>query len=193
MNTQQKHGVAPQDPRLEVVIGVFENQETARRAAAAMQGDLQFREISAGGSGTVSAEAEELRQVFFSDTHGTGSAAVASGIAKGAAIGAASGMLFVAVPAFGLAASVAGAFGGALIGGMAGIDEAQREASLPKLEDYRRMLSEGRGLVAISGNPEARAAAENRLRELAALDAFQHPPLGHAVKEPVPENAPDSR
>jgi hypothetical protein len=77
--------------------------------------------------------------------------------------------------------------GGALIGGMAGIDEANRHAELPTIDDYRRLISSGKALVIVPGDESFRTRVANELKAIKAEAVHQHPPIGHAVKQPRAE------
>jgi hypothetical protein len=190
----QEHDVSnfsTSNSQIEALVAIFPNREEATKAIQGLQHlDLEFAEINADSTPATNDVVNELRNVFYSKKHGVNSTDVADGIAKGAAIGAASGLLFIPVPILGLLATAGGFLGGALIGGMVGVDEAMRETKLPDLENYREMLAEGKGLVVIPGDETFRERVGNELKALGAESIHHHPPIAHEFRHPETEVAP---
>ncbi|MEQ1906279.1 MAG: hypothetical protein ABL888_19000 [Pirellulaceae bacterium] len=177
--------------QIQALIAIFPNRAEATKAIQGLQHlDLEFAEISGDTTPAANDVVNELRNVFYSKKQGVNSTDVAEGIAKGAAIGAASGLLFIPVPILGILATVGGFLGGALIGGMAGVDEAMRETKLPDLKDYRDLLAQGKGLVVIPGDEKFRERVGNELMELGAESIHHHPPIAHQFRHPDTEVPP---
>lgn len=177
MDSQQETSNQP----LEAVVGVFESQELATQAAASLDGpDLNVKRVSrVDGKGT-----EELSQIVYDDVDNVGAADTAKGMLTGGAIGAGSGLLLLGVPGLNVVAPIVGTLAGAWIGGIAGIDEANRSAELPNQEDYRTMLAEGKSFVVIAGDESSRIGYGYQLKEMGALEVHQHPPVLEMLHKP---------
>ena len=179
------------DSSIEALVAVFSSRDEASKAIHALHHlGLEFAEISEEPSPSANEVVHELRNVFYSRKQNVNSTDVADGIAKGAAIGAASGLLFIPIPILGILATVGGFLGGALIGGMAGVDEALRETRLPDLDNYRELLGQGKGLVVIPGDEAFRLRVGNDLKALGAESVHQHPPTAHEFRHPVTDVLP---
>ncbi len=173
------------DHSVEAIVAVFSSPKAAALAVRSLDREgLEFAEISPDSSPSNDQLVSSLRELFYSKTNAVGPPDVADGIAKGAAIGAATGLLFIAIPVVGLAVPIGGFLVGALIGGMAGIDESAREARLPNLDDYRRMLGTGKGLVVIPGDEAFRTRLQYELELLGAESIHQHPPIAQMFRHP---------
>lgn len=170
---------AVKDEKLEVVVGVFSTQEDASRVAASLRGpDMKVQKVSRSDP----AAPNSLPEIVFDEIEEVGSDNVAKGLMLGGAIGAGSGLLLLAIPVLNITAPIAGAVAGAWIGGVAGIDEANRGIELPNQEDYRRMLVEGKSFVVIAGDESERKKLGIRMTELGAEDVYQHPPINQVVR-----------
>ncbi len=185
IEVKQMHETTTVGHNTEAIVAVFTSADAAAHAVRSLdQVGLEFAEISAESPPSDDQLAASLRELFYSKTNAVGSTDVVDGIAKGAAIGAATGLLFIAVPIIGLMAPIGGFLGGALIGGMAGIDEAAREAKLPDLDDYRQLLDAGKGLVVIPGDEAFRTRLQKELKMLGAESVHQHPPIAQSLRHP---------
>ncbi len=174
------------DRSIEALIAVFASRDEATKAIRALHHlGLEFVEISEEPSPSASEIVHELRNVFYSRKQNVNSTDVADGIAKGAAIGAASGLLFIPVPILGILTTIGGFLGGALIGGMVGVDEALRETRLPDLNNYRDLLAQGKGLVVFPGDEAFRKRVGNELKAMGAESVYQHPPTAHDFRHPA--------
>ncbi len=174
----QKTIIAEGHQALAAVVGVFGTHQEASRVAAALEGaGLNLQRVSRRDS-TVSGE---MPDIVYDDTTSITTQPVINGILQGGAIGAGSGLLLLAVPGLNILAPIAGALAGIFIGGVAGIDEANRGIELPNQVDYQRMLAEGQSFVVIAGDEATRIKYGNQLMELGALAIHQHPPVLEAI------------
>ncbi len=167
----------------EAVVGVFPSADAARAAVVELRNqNFEFAEIDRQLTGAADDARQAIRDLFYPDSSSRNvePSNVAAGVAKGAAIGAASGLLFIAVPVINVVAPIGGMLGGALIGGMAGIDEANRHSRLPSITEYRNMISAGKGLVILHGDEQFRIRIGNELAAQNAEAVYQHPPVLHA-------------
>ena len=168
-----------QQSAFEVVIGLFDTQEHASRVAASLRSpDLIVQKISKKAR----TSPDQLPDIVYEDVDQIEGDHVVNGALLGATIGLTSGLLFLAVPGLNLAAPVAGGLVGAWIGGIAGIDEANRGIELPDPKDYRDMLDAGKSLVVIAGEESLRVDFGVKLTELGAKKVFQHPPIQQLVR-----------
>jgi len=170
-----------EDDNLEVVVGVFSTHQDASRVAASLRGpDMQVQRVSR----TDPAVPSQMPQIVYDEIEDVEANNVANGAMLGGAIGAGSGLLLFAVPGLNVAAPIAGGLVGAWIGGIAGIDEANRGIELPNQADYRKMLSEGKSFVVIAGDESKRSEYGAKMTELGADDVHQHPPIGQVFRKP---------
>jgi hypothetical protein len=168
---------------VEAAVAVFPNQQLAAEAARALSGTgLQVKEVR-HRSGDGNDPPRGLEDLEFENVRHVESTDVVSGIVKSGAIGAVSGLLLIGVPVVGLAAPIGGMLAGALIGGMAGVDEKNRAIEQPDLERYNAMLAEGKSLLVMPGDEEARIEYQKQLYDLGAEHVWQHPPTGETVRD----------
>ena len=166
---------------IEAVVGIFECQADASRVATAFGGsDIHMQRVSRRNA----VAANEMPEIVYDPIEEIPVSSVAKGVLKGGAIGAGSGLLLLGVPILNILAPIGAALAGAFIGGVAGADEANRCIELPNLEDYQRLLSEGKSIIVISGTEAERMKIENQMRELGAMETHQHPPVLQAVRDP---------
>jgi len=165
---------------VEAVIGIFETPEDANRAAASMRGpEMELQRVSRRNPTAT----DEMPNVVYDSIEEVSNNNVAKGVLQGGAIGAGSGLLLLGVPVLNLLAPFAGALAGAFIGGVAGIDEANRGIELPNQEDYRRMIAEGKSIIVINGTESERIKLENQMKGLGAIETHQHPPVLQTVRD----------
>ncbi len=183
---------AAETPRVipQAIVAVFDTPSAAEKALQSIeQQGLRISPVhsqstvSAATDETTREMVSELRTLFYGDAEHVSGTDVLNGIIQGGAIGGASGLVFFAVPVLNFLAPIGGFLGGALIGGMAGIDEANRRIELPSLEDYRKMVRDGRGLVLIFEEEPERRRLENEFVAAGAIAVHQHPPIGHLIHD----------
>ena len=181
--------IADKDQALAAVVGVFgTHQEATRVAAALAEAGLNLQRVSRRDP-TVSSE---MPDIFYDDITSITTQPVINGMLQGGAIGAGSGLLLLGVPGLNILAPIAGALAGIFIGGVAGIDEANRGIELPNQVDYQRMLAAGQSFVVISGDEATRIKYGNQLMELGALAIHQHPPVLEAIRTSVQSQVDES-
>ena len=165
---------------IEAIVGIFEDPANASRVAASLQGpQINLQRVSRRNSDAN----DEMPDIVYDPIEDIPISSVAKGALQGGAIGAGSGLLLLGVPILNVLAPVGAALAGAFIGGVAGADESNRGIELPDLEDYQRMLAEGKSVIVISGTETERMEIENKMKELGALETHQHPPVRHAVRD----------
>lgn len=165
---------------IEAVIGVFENSVAASRVAASLRGpEVMVQRVSRKDPTATN----ELPDIVFDDIEEVGTDDVTNGMVTGGAIGAGSGLLFLGIPGLNVAAPIAGMLAGAWIGGVAGIDEAQRRVRLPNEKDYQKMLADGKSFVVMSGSESERMEYATKMQELGATEVHQHPPVRQVVRD----------
>ena len=167
---------------LEVVIGVFSSAEKLNRVAESMgQPDLQYLRLSHDDP----TAADEVPDIVEERIENITVTDVEKGVMTGGVIGLSAGLL-AAIPAIGsglaLAAPLAGFFAGAWIGGVAGADEANRGVELPNIEDYQRMIDNGKSLLMIMGDERERMELAVAMKNEGAEETFQHPPVQQMVR-----------
>ncbi len=168
----------PREPAVEAVVGVFDDPSLAAHAARQLRKDgIEFKRVTESSEAT-----EGLLGIAYEDVDVVNMESVSKGIGVGGGLGAAAGLVLMAVPGLGFAAPIAGFLGGALIGGMAGIDESVRAIELPAPIDYSAIVAEGKSLLAISGDESQRLEYAKMLDELGAIKINQHPPTQEAVR-----------
>ena len=199
-----KHSTAPSSKHdgeqpVEAVVAVFADAEHARNATEDLRSlGLEFDEVPRArrdsetrGVGPRAPIVHQLSEIFYDPSNHITTSDVAAGATKGAAIGAIAGAVLVALPGIGLGVVVAGALGGAFIGGVAAIDEGDRSIQLPTLADYRKMLRNGKSLVVVYAEEGIRMKIQNRLNERGAEHTYQHPPVLHSIRKST-QHAPDA-
>lgn len=176
--------IKPDNPNesLEVVVGVFPTAEDSSRVAASLRGpDIKLQRVSIEDP----AVPGKMPQMFFDDIEDVELSDVNKGMLTGAAIGLGAGLL-VGIPTgaigFVAAAPLAGLLAGGWIGGVAGVDEAQRGIELPNPVDYQQMLSDGKSVVVIAGDEQTRMDYGLQMMQLGAEEVYQHPPIHHAIR-----------
>jgi hypothetical protein len=171
------------EKQVEKVVGLFDTPEDASRVAAS----LRRPELSVQRVSRVDPTApDQMPKLIFDPIAEIDGDSPSSGILRGGAIGAGSGLLFLGVPGLNVAAPIAGALVGAWIGGIAGIDEANRSIELPDENDYRSMLAAGKSFVVIAGDETTRIEIEKQMTELGAVAVYQHPPVLQAIRPTAP-------
>jgi hypothetical protein len=171
---------------LEAVVAVFDNSESANRAAR----QLRDSEIDIHRVSRKDPTAEnELPELFYDKIEEVGEDDIVRGVLRGGAIGAGSGLLFIGVPGLNVAAPIGGALAGAWIGAIAGIDEASRAVELPNPSDYRKLLGEGKSFVVIAADEPTRIKCAIELTNLGASEVHQHPPVREAAFHKTSDDA----
>lgn len=166
---------------IEAVVGIFVDPTDASRVAASMRSpELNLQRVSRRNP----AATDDMPDIVYDEIEELSAPNVANGAMLGGAIGAGSGLLLMGVPVLNVLAPIAGGLAGAFIGGVAGVDEANRGIRLPDLEDYQKKLAEGKSIIVISGNETTRLHCENKMKELGAEQTFQHPPVLQSVRSP---------
>lgn len=159
---------------VDALVAVFDSNEYASKAIDEVELDdsfvhrLNLKDLSAGN---------QVPEISFDQIDKVGTNQVANGVVRGSMVGAGTGLLFMAIPGFNIAAPIAGALAGAWIGGIAAIDETDRRIQLPNRTTYQKMLNEGKALIVIFGDRKTRQEYEWKLDELGATTVFQHPPI----------------
>lgn len=165
--------------KIEAVVGIFKNPEEASRVAASIRSpELSVQRVSRRNP----AADNEMPNIVYDDIEQLSASNITKGVVQGGAIGAGSGLLLMGVPILNVLAPVAGGLAGAFIGGVAGVDEANRGIRLPGSEDYQRKLAQGKSIVVISGDESTRLECENKMKALGAEETFQHPPVLQAIR-----------
>ncbi|MFT5304402.1 MAG: hypothetical protein ACI87E_004627 [Mariniblastus sp.] len=164
---------------IEAVVGVFSSSDDASRVAASLRGpELKLQRVSRNDP----AATDDMPAIVYDDIEQIETKDMTKGLLQGGAIGAGSGLLLLGVPGLNIAAPIAGALTGMFIGGVAGIDEANRGVNLPDKSDYQRMLAEGKSFVVIAGDESIRIDLANKMSELGAEEVHQHPPVLQTVR-----------
>ncbi len=164
---------------IEAVVGIFKNSEEASRVAASIRSpELRVQRVSRRNP----VATNEMPEIVYDNIEEVSASDIAKGVLQGGAIGVGSGLLLMGVPILNMLAPMAGALAGAFIGGVAGVDEANRGIRLPNQEDYQRKLAQGKSIVVISGDELTRLGCENKMKELGAEETFQHPPVLQAIR-----------
>ena len=165
---------------IEAVVGIFEDPDTANRAASLLKGpEIDLQRVSRRNPDVAS----QMPDIVFDPIEEISVGSVAKGALQGGAIGAGSGLLLLGVPVLNVLAPVGAALAGAFIGGVAGADESNRSIELPDLVEYQRLLALGKSIIVISGTEAERLDIENKMKELGALETHQHPPVRHVVHD----------
>jgi hypothetical protein len=160
--------------KLEAVVGVFRDLSLANRAVTQLRGsDIELHRVSRKDP----TAKDEMPEIYYDTVNEVRDDDIVRGVVKGGAIGAGSGLLFIGVPGFNVAAPIFGALAGAWIGALAGIDEAWRGVELPDPIDYSRLLAEGKSFVVISADQATRIKYAAELEKLGATEVHQHPPV----------------
>ena len=185
MKTKESLDSSEENP-LHVAIGVFPNATDLSRISASIRcPEIEFQRVSLSDP----ASTDDLPEIVYDPVEKIEVNDVNKGIATGGMIGFSSGLL-AGLPTMGtgtglfLAAPLAGLLAGAWIGGVAGIDEANRSEEQPNHEDYEVMLKAGKALLVISGDAKERERVQNEMMSLGAEKVYQHPPLHHVVRSP---------
>lgn len=163
-----------QNEAFEAVVGVFENSDSAKRAAIELRRQNVVIQRVSCRDPLADNEMPEIIYDQVEDVEGTD---VMGGVLKGGAIGAGSGLLFMGVPGLNVAAPIFGAMAGAWIGGVAAVDEAIRGIELPDKRSYQNLLSEGKSFVVISASESERLEYAKQLEKIGAIRINQHPPV----------------
>ncbi len=181
--------IADNHQALAAVVGVFGTHQEANRVATALaSAGLNLQRVSRRDP-TVSGD---MPDIFYDDITAITTQPFINGMLQGGAIGAGSGLLLLGVPGLNILAPIAGALAGIFIGGVAGIDEANRGIELPNQVDYQRMLASGQSFVVISGDEATRIKYGNQMMELGALAIHQHPPVLEAIRTSVQSDIEES-
>lgn len=172
------------DSTLETVVGIFKDQSEASRVAASIRSpELDMQRVSRRNHTAT----DEMPDIVYDPIEEVPTNSVLKGMLQGGAIGAGSGLLLLGIPIANVVAPIGAALAGAFIGAVAGVDESVRGIELPNLEDYKRMLADGKSIIVVSGSEVERIKVENQMKELGAIETHQHPPVRQAVRDPSKE------
>ena len=174
---------SPEQEPIHVAIGVFKNADELSRVSASIRSpEIEFQRVSLADP----LSTDDLPDIAYDPTEEIKVDDVSQGMKTGGLIGFSAGLL-AGIPTMGtgliFAAPLAGLLAGAWIGGIAGIDEANRGEELPNEKDYEAMLKDGKALLVISGDEKERSRVGIEMQKLGAEKVYQHPPLHELVRD----------
>jgi hypothetical protein len=138
-----------QNEAFEAVVGVFENSDSAKRAAIELR--RQNFVIQRDSCRDLLSD-NEMPEIIYDQVDDVVGADALCGVLKGGAIGGGSRLLITGVPGLNVAAPLVGAIAGAWIGDAAAVDEAIRGIELPDKRSYQNLHSDGKSFVVISAS-----------------------------------------
>ncbi len=127
-------------------------------------------------------------EVTTPKVHETTANSMVDSAAKWSGVGAATGLLaavFAPFPGVGLAMIFMGGLTGAVVGGMAGLDDAKDDDSvdLPTLKEYDELVQNGDSLVVVLGSHDEVKRAEEIVKRNWDLVSHLHKYHGHEFHE----------
>jgi hypothetical protein len=131
---------------------------------------------------------EDVPEIESPAVHDTTGSTMVENSFKWGGVGVGTGIvagLLTPFPGLVLGMAIMGGVTGAIMGGMAGVDEAIADDSvnLPTLEEYEQLVQNGHCLVVVRGSQEDIARAEVIVREYPDIHSHLHALHGHEFHE----------
>ncbi|MEZ6097022.1 MAG: hypothetical protein R3C03_22840 [Pirellulaceae bacterium] len=167
------------------LVTVVEDAETARKVIEKLVASGVSRERIELVTRDVHRQASEVETPKVGETAASTIVKNASKwVGVGLGTGAIAGLL-TPFPGLALGMIAMGGLTGAIVGGMAGIDEAVEDESvdLPTVDEYQELVSSGNLLIVLRGDHDEVMEAEAIVKHVADIRSHLHPLHGHDFHE----------